>query len=67
MQKRNKEDVPILTHPHLIEVFPLLPSLSRRRRVEGGEEEWGDSYTQGSHPVLGYVTPSGLIQNLRGW
>ena len=40
--------------------FPILPSLARRRRVEGGDEEWGDTYTQDSRPVLGYVTPSGL-------
>ena len=38
--------------------FPILPS----SRADGArrEGEWGDSYTQGSRPVLGYVTPSGL-------
>ena len=40
--------------------FPILHSLARLWRVEGGDEEWGDTYTQDSRPVLGYVTPSGL-------
>ena len=40
--------------------FPILPPLARLWRVEGGDEEWGDTYTQDSRPVLGYVTPSGL-------
>ena len=38
--------------------FPILPS--SRDYGARREGEWGDSYTQGSRPVLGYVAPSGF-------